>query len=72
MSVVIRATNWKVGKSGSDFCLAETFLLAIVREGLQATISLAIKNRELLFWWLTSLALLLTIHLRQVPKVKKD
>jgi hypothetical protein len=72
MSVAIRATNWKAGESGSDFCLAETFLLAIVRKGLQPTIFLTIKNGEILIWWLTCLALLLTIHLRQVQKVKND
>jgi hypothetical protein len=72
MSVVIRTTNWKAGESGSDFCLAETFLLVIVRQVLQPTIFLTIKNRELLIWCLTCLALLLNIHLRQVPKVKND
>lgn len=72
MSVVTKATNWKAGESGSDFCLAETFLLATVTKGLQPTIFLTTKNRELLIRWLTCLALLLTIHPRQVPKVKND
>jgi len=49
MSVVIRATNCKAGESEFDFCPAKTFLLAIVRQGLQPTIFLNIKNRKLLY-----------------------
>jgi hypothetical protein len=46
MSILIRATNWKVRESGFNFCLAKTFVF--VRQALQPTVFLKIKNRDFL------------------------